>query len=365
MRLKEWEGKRLFKDYQIPISEGYLVKKATDAATDFEGEKVVKAQVLSGKRGKSGGIKFATADKIREVVAEMLKQKIQGFPVEEVLVEEKLEVAQEYYLALTVDRGEKSFSLLFSEAGGMDIEETAAAAPERIVRIALHESEFHSAKVDKALDKAVAEGFLKSQIVSLAEKMFRLAQEKDAVLVEINPLILTATDDLLAGDSKIVIDDNALFRQKGFKVEGGLSAREAKARKAALAYVELDGDTAVIGNGAGLVMATLDMVSSSGGRPACFLDIGGGASSEKMAAALKIALGQKSVKRVLINIFGGITRCDEVAEGMVAALAKVDLPTVVRMTGTNAAAGRKILEKAGMKSFEGMEEAVKAVVKVR
>lgn len=374
MRLKEWEGKQLFKDYQIPVAIGQLVKTPEVVDLDFEGEKVVKAQVLMGKRGKSGGIKFANAKTIKKTVAGILGMKIQGLPVQEVLIEDKLEITKEYYMSLTIDRGQKSLTLLFSSEGGMDIEETAVKNPEKIWRISLHEGEFHSAKVDKVLNQTLSEEFLKNQIVSIAEKMFRLALEKDALLVEINPLILTQDDQVVAADSKVVIDDNALFRQKGFKAEKGLSKLEQRARKAGLAYVELEGDTAVIGNGAGLVMATLDMVSHYGGKPAVFLDIGGGASAEKMEQALEIAWSKKGVKKILINVFGGITRGDEVAKGIVAAVKKIgvqrkglgeksetEFPIVVRLTGTNAKKGRDILTKSDLKSFEEMEKAVMMV----
>lgn len=353
MNLKEYQGKKLFKEFGISVPEGAVVfdiEKACDVVQKIGGEVVVKAQILAGKRGKGGGIKFANMENAAEVSSSILGNEINGHEVCEVLIEKKLEISKEMYLSFTVDRANKCMTLVFCEEGGMDIEEISAKFPDKILKVV---GEF---KV----------GDLPEGVYEIAEKLHKLVLEKDAVLAEINPLVLTDEGEFVAADAKVVIDDNALFRQEEFLAQEAFDSEiEKKASSYGLSYVELDGDIAIIGNGAGLVMASLDTVSHFGGKPANFLDVGGGASVEMMSKALEIVLMKKDVKAIFINIFGGITRCDEVAGGIVEYLAKcgVAVPMVVRMIGTNEEEGRRILEGSGVKSLESMEEGAREAVK--
>ncbi len=321
----------------------------------------VKAQVLVGGRGKAGGIKLVEKAEAPEAVKAMLGTELKGEKISEVLIEEKLNIDCEYYLSLTVNRSDKNVTFLFSEEGGVEIEELAKVSPEKIIRVGIV-GEFPRELVQAAMESNAHA----SQIVALAEKMFALMKEKDAELVEINPLVVSS-GQLIAADAKVIIDDNALYKHEEFArlKERELSELEKKSREFNLNYVELDGDIAIIGNGAGLVMATLDIVQHFGGTPANFLDIGGGANVEQMQKAVEIVL-EKKPKGIWINIFGGITKCDEVARGLAnyANERGISIPIVVRMIGTNEAEGKKILEENGIRSLDSMELCAKKIVEL-
>jgi succinyl-CoA synthetase beta subunit len=319
MKLTEKQGKEIFKEYGINIPK-----------QNVEGDVIVKAQVLTGGRGKAGGILKANRDNVNEIKEKILSMEIKGERVKEVLIEECLEAEEEHYLSITIDRASKDFICVTSKKGGIDIE---SVSKEDIVK----------GKYEEIEDK-ICEG---KKI--LFKKMLQIAKDKDATLIEINPLILS-NHKLYAADSKVIIDDNALYRQnfKGEK-EGGN-------------YVELDGDIGVIGNGAGLVMATLDTLAYYQGKPANFLDVGGGSSTEVVEDAIDKVLQNKNVKKLFINIFAGISRCDEVARAIVNK--NVQIPMVIRMVGTNFEEGRTILNEAGIKAFDSMEECAREIVKL-
>jgi succinyl-CoA synthetase beta subunit len=345
MILKESEAKKIFQKYGIAIPDGILVSDVNEIAQYLECLKsddlIVKAQVLSGSRGKRGLILSAAKENVAEKAKELLGKEVDGEKIEQVLIEEKIPAEKELFLSLTIDKAEKSVILLFSEQGGVDIEELT----EKIIKV----------PIEKYKEEIKDE-----KLIPLIEAMHKLMKELDAELVEINPLVLVE-GKLIAADAKIRIDDNSLFRHPEF--EEKKSGLETKAKEAGLNYVELEGNIAVIGNGAGLVMATLDILANFGGKPANFLDVGGGASVEKMEKALEIALLKPDVKGIFINIFGGITRCDEIAEGIVnyTKKNKISIPIVVRMIGTNEAKGKDILSKAKIHCLASMEECAKKI----
>ena len=324
-----------------------------------------------GGRGKAGGIQFADSFDDAEMVARgLLGTEIRGVKVERLLVEEKLHFTDELYLGVAVDRRSRSYVVLASREGGVDIEEVASTTPERIVRHAVDPvfglRDYHCRRVASLLGYSGQEMF---SLASFIERLYRVAWEMDAELTEINPLALTP-DGFVALDARLNIDDNALFRHPDL-VEavqlGGfsdLSPREREARDLGLTYVELDGDIGIVGNGAGLTMATLDTVALHGGRPANFLDLGGGASAERIAAGVSFVMGDSRVKAVFVNILGGITRCDDIARGLVMARSRIgtEKPFVVRLVGTNEEEGRRILGSQGIPTLETMEEAADRVV---
>ncbi len=363
MNLTEFQGKELFKKYGIPVSKGFIVSSIEEVSQEKlnslnSKQVVVKAQILSGGRGKAGLIKFVSkkSSEVKNVVKELLGKELNGFKVREVLIEEKTEFKKEFYLGLTVDRSQKSVLLIFSNQGGIEIEKLAKKSPEKIIAKNISKNEKIEFNVEKKLEE---------ELIELTNKMLKLMKEKDAELVEINPLALNEKNELIAIDSKIVIDDNALYRQGEFvqQKKQELTELEKKASELGLMYVELNGEIAVIGNGAGLVMSTLDLLNHFGGKPANFLDVGGGASQQQMEKAAEIVL-MKKPKALLINIFGGITRCNEIAQGIVKYknFHEVKVPIVVRMIGTNEAEGKKILQNAGIFCENSMEEAIKKVV---
>jgi succinyl-CoA synthetase beta subunit len=332
---------------------------------------VVKAQVLSGKRGKAGGVKFAdTPEQAKEVAKHILGLKINDLSVEAVLVEEKLDIQQEIYAGITIDRNKRKYVVIGSGAGGMSIEELAEESPEKIVK--MHVDPSIGFLPYNAREMATKMGFRGKQINKLASfflKLWNIVEANDVELTEINPLILTKDGRFLAADARLNVDDNALFRHK--QVMESLkrdpveqNEREKLATENDMAYVELDGNIACICNGAGLTMATLDTVSLYGGSASTFLDLGGGADAERVEKGIEVALMYPKVKAILINIMGGITRCDEVAKGILAARDDGDItvPMVVRMVGTNEEEGQEILNKAGIPFLKTMEEAASKVV---
>lgn len=364
MKLKEYEGKELFRKYRLAVPAGFTATtpdEVMDGLDQLKGDEVVlKAQVLVGGRGKAGGIKICRKEKAEQVARNMLGIRIKGEPVLELLVEEKLKIDQEMYLSFTVSRAERGLVLLFSLEGGVDIEELAKKSPEKIARISMTEFD------DKAVLQDLKWLDCGKELFGIVRALHALMVSEDAQLVEINPLVVSE-GAVIAADSKVIIDDNSLYRHEGYakQKELELTGLEAEAREAGLQYVELDGDIAIIGNGAGLVMATLDVIAHFGGRPANFLDVGGGASVEKMEAALDIALS-KPVKGLFINVFGGITRCDDIANGLVNYRdeKKIAVPMVVRLIGTNEKKGRTILKKNGISALDSMEKGAKKIVEL-
>jgi len=377
MKLHEHEAKTIFQRYDIPTPRGELTTSSTlakEIATKLGVPVAIKAQILVSGRGKAGGILFANSPEEAENVAEkLLGAEIKGVKVKEVLIEEKIVAKKELYFGITTDRAQCSYVAIASSAGGMDIEEVASTMPERIIKVFIDPTygfhPYHAYNIARKL------GYVGSQLRDLATifiKLYKVAMDYDAELIEINPLIETVEGKFVAVDSRLLIDDNTLYRhpeyQKRLVPEGEteLSAQEIEAQKTGLAYVKLHGNIGIIGNGAGLVMATLDAVQFYGGRPANFLDVGGGASADMMASALNIVLSDPKVEVVFINILGGITRCDEVAKGILEAKKRVGFtkPIVIRLVGTNEEEGRRILTEAGIHFLDSMEEAAMKAVEI-
>ncbi len=372
MKLHEYQSKARFAEYGIPVPHGKVASsphEAFEIAKEIGGAVVVKAQVLVGGRGKAGGVKRATSPEEAEKFAgEILGMHIKGLTVKKVLIDPAAQIATEIYLGVTTDRAARRTVIMASAAGGVDIEEVAAHTPEKIIRC--HIDPFLGLREYQARDIAIGIGLPREnwkQFIEIARALYRTYQDSDASLAEINPLVVTAAGDLLAVDGKMVIDDNALFRRPQLaemRDTDEEAPAERAARQAGLSYVELDGEIGCMVNGAGLAMATMDMIKLFGAEPANFLDIGGGAQSDRVAAALKIILADRKVRAVLFNIFGGITRCDEVARGILAALAEIttDVPMVVRLVGTNEAEGRAILASASMLTAATLAEAAQLAV---
>ncbi len=365
MKLYEHLGKELFARYGIPVPAGRVIEnagQAAEAASEL-GEVVIKSQVLTGKRGKAGGISFASSPEEAEAEAEKIfKMELGGFTADKLLVEEKIQIEQEIYLALTVDGTVRKPVVLASLDGGMDVEDVPE---ERMIRWPVDVTVGMQGYMVREICRQMGvKGDLQKEFLKLLPKLYKMFRENDAELAEINPLALTP-QGLVAADAKVTIDDDALFRHKELPRIKEKTALELKAEELDLAYVELDGDIAVMANGAGITMATLDMVQHYGGSPANFLDFGGGANIEKTSQALELLLGTNP-KVLLINIFGGITRCDVVAEAFVGVRENkgIDLPVSFRLVGTNEAEGREILEKVGIKAFNSMEEAVSHAVEL-
>jgi succinyl-CoA synthetase beta subunit len=351
--LYEYQGKELLRQFDIETLEGRVAANAEEAraaAEELGGPVAIKAQVLTGGRGKAGGIKvIEEPEDAEEAARQILGMEIRDHTVRQVLVEAGADIASEMYLSILVDRAEKKPLILFSTEGGVDIEEVAETNPDSIVRIyvdpllGLLPYQVRELVFDAGLEGDVAKG-----VGQVLNNLYRAFAESDASLVEINPLVATEDGRVLALDAKVTIDNSSLFRHRDIGEMHDVDAAdpgEQRAQEAGLQYVKLDGDVGILGNGAGLVMSTLDVVAQAGGDPANFLDVGGGADAEKISEALDIVASNQQVKSVLFNIFGGITRGDEVARGLLSALeqSEIDLPIVVRLDGTNAEEGREIL----------------------
>jgi len=373
--LFEYQAKDLFAEYGVPVQPGKVAstaEEARDIAAEFAGQGhplvVVKAQVKTGGRGKAGGVKLADGpDEAYAKASQILGMDIKGHTVHTVLIAQAVDIADEYYLSFLLDRANRTFLSICSVQGGMEIEEVAHTTPEAVARIPV--SPLTGVDADKAL-QIIAAGRIPAEAAEgaalLAERLWAMFTDEDATLVEVNPMALTEDGQVLAVDGKVTLDDNAAFRQEHarFADTSSTDPIEARAKEKHLNYVKLDGEVGIIGNGAGLVMSTLDVVAyagqSFGGiKPANFLDIGGGASAEVMANGLEIVLSDPSVRSVLVNVFGGITSCDAVANGIVSAMGMlaergdtVDRPIVVRLDGNNAAEGRRILEDAAISAVE-------------
>ena len=372
MKIHEFQAKKILKKYGVPIPRGEVAKtpaKAQKAAEKLGGKTVVKAQIHAGGRGKGGGVKVVgTPDEAFQAAKQIIGMNLvthqtgpEGQKVKQVLIEEGLEIVKELYVGIVVDRAQAAPVIMVSEAGGMDIEEIAATSPEKILKVAVDPATgfmgFHARKLSFGL--GLGKDLMK-QAFSLFSQLYTIFIEKDATLVEINPLVITSDNRLIALDAKMTFDDDALFRHPDIaKLHDSdeLDRLEVEASQHKLNYIKLDGNVGCMVNGAGLAMATMDIIKLAGGSPANFLDVGGGASAEQVESAFRILLADKKVKVVLINIFGGILRCDRVATGMVEAAKKVDLtlPMVVRLEGTNVDEGRKILKESGLKFEVAMD----------
>jgi succinyl-CoA synthetase beta subunit len=355
--LYEFQGKELFRRYGIPVSEGRLAltpAEAKEAAHGLGCPVVVKAQVLTGGRGKAGGIKLAASPTEAEALAkEILGLDIRGHVVHKLWIERASEIAREYYLSVTFDRGAKKPLFMFTTQGGVDIEEVAATSPEALVRLHVDPLEGYHAWQGRRLvyEAGIDDPAEQRQIVAIVGKLYDAFVGSEAMLCEINPLIVTPEGEVRALDAKFTVDDNALFRHPDLAEMRDLAAAdplERLAREKGVTYVKLDGEVGVLGNGAGLTMATVDVVTFVGGRPANFCDLGGGGDAQGVVDALEVITRDPQVRAIFFNIFGGITRCDEVAKGILQALGQMGIedPIVVRLDGTNAEEGRRLLQEA-------------------
>jgi succinyl-CoA synthetase beta subunit len=359
MKLREYEAKNVIKEAGIPVPAGFLIKSADELTPHFDalGDAfVLKAQVDVGGRGKAGGILMAGKTDGINLAKELFGRQIKGLPVKEILAEQRLDILHEYYLSITVDRSTKQPMILFTEAGGVDIEITAKEHPEAIHKVIANPlmREIPPFMLRELLGTAPKE------IGPIISRLYRVFLEKDALLAEINPLV-TTPQGVFAADAKLIIDDNALGRQ-GFAVNRDLTDREREAEKHGFSYVELDGSIGVIGNGAGLTMSTLDLIEFYGGKAANFLDVGGGAESERVMNAVRLVGSVPSVKVIVVNLLGGITKCDEVAKGIIAA--SIPQKVIVRLAGTNEVEGRAMLLAKDYEMLDTMDLVVKKAVEV-
>lgn len=374
MKLHEYQSKRIFAANGIPIPNGEVATSAVEArdiARKLGGPVVIKSQVLVGGRGKAGGIKLAKDPAEAERLADqILGMEIKGLTVDKVLVDEAADIKNEIYLGIVIDRALQKPVIIASAEGGIEIEEVARTNPKAIKRLPIDPlfglMDYHARNL--AYDLGLRRDLV-GQFITILKGLYRVFMSSDASLAEINPLIITGDERLVAVDGKIVLDDNALFRHPDLaelRDSQEESEPERRARLAGLSFVKLDGEIGCMVNGAGLAMATMDIVKFYGGEPANFLDIGGGAKSDKVAAALRIILSDPAVKSILFNIFGGITRCDEVARGILEALKEVptQVPMVARLVGTNEEEGRQILAEANFPSAASLSEAAKKAVEL-
>ena len=378
MDLYEYQGKELFRRFGIPVSDGRLAttpEEARVAAQELGGQVVVKAQVLTGGRGKAGGIKLADGpDEAEQHARAILGLDINGHVVRKLWIESASDIEREYYLSLTFDRGVKKALFMFTKEGGIDIEEVASERPEALVRLHVDPLEgFQPYQARRVTYGAgIEDESEQKQIAKIAERLYATFVECDAMLCEINPLIVTPTGEVKALDSKFTVDENALYKHPDIAEMRDLEAyppEERLAREKGVTYVKLDGEVGVLGNGAGLVMSTLDVVALAGGRPANFCDLGGGGDAQGVVDALEIISADPQVKSILFNIFGGITRGDEVARGILQALDQLTIedPIVVRLDGTNAEEGRELLREAAPENLHvepTMLEAAKRAVEL-
>jgi succinyl-CoA synthetase beta subunit len=375
VKLLEYEAKRVMREYGIPVPRGDIATTASEAealARDIGGPVVLKAQIPVSGRGKAGGILFADGpDRARDIAEGLLGSTIKECLVSNLLVEEQLDITVQYYLSIAVDGLAKSYVVLASTEGGVDIEQVARTAPDKITRCWVDPlSGFSRAEASEMLHGFNLGSRTTDQLARILVTLFSITLDKDASLVELNPLVQISSGEFIAADARIIIDDSALFRHPEFEAHDlteEATPREIEAKRQRLAYVDLSGDTGVVTNGAGLAMATVDMVHYFGGSPANFLDIGGGGDVEITKKGLLLVLSKPEVKGVVVNIFGGITRCDLVAQAVVEAVSEADVkkPVAVSLMGTNQEEGQRILSEAGVISFPGMEEAVVGILEMQ
>ncbi|MEM0380353.1 MAG: ADP-forming succinate--CoA ligase subunit beta [Desulfurococcaceae archaeon] len=373
MKLYEYEAKNIVKQYGIPIPRGELADnpdKVREIARSFKGSVVIKSQVLVGGRGLAGGIKSAdNPDEAYDIAFKLLGSSIRGEVVKQVLVEEKICFEKEYYLSLTVDRSARTLVYLASQLGGVEIEDLVRKHPDKLLKISIDPLIGYKSHYSRivAMFLNIPRDYW-NQIDSIMKSMYNIMIDYDAELVEFNPLAWKCDGGLIALDAKIIVDDNSLYKHPDLLQKYGreLGLYEKKARELGFSYVELDGDIGVIANGAGLTMATMDTILLYGGKPANFLDVGGGASRDRVREAVKLLLTHPHVKVLLINIFGGITRCDEVAHGIVEAYneVKTNIPLVIRLLGTNEEEGRRILADYGFNVYSEIDDAVKKAIEL-
>jgi succinyl-CoA synthetase beta subunit len=359
MKLMEHEAKAIFAENGIPVPKGVIIRSPSELAAllpNLPNEFVLKAQVDVGGRGKAGGILMADRDSGEAKAAELFSLKIKESTVKEILVEERLHISHEYYASIAVDRSTKGALILFTEEGGVDIETLARECPAVIRKAALP---LLMSRIPPFMERDLI-GKAPKEIGQVLQNLYQVFLKKDAMLAEINPLV-TTPNGVFAADAKLIIDDNSLKRQ-GITLNRDLSIREREAERHGFSYVELDGSIGVIGNGAGLTMATLDLISLYGGKAANFLDVGGGADQDRVMHAVRLVAADPSVKVIIVNLLGGITRCDEVAKGIIEA--GVAQSIIVRLAGTNEAEGKSLLAERGYRMLDSMEEAVNAAVEV-
>jgi len=374
MKLHEYQSKQIFSKYAIPIPKGRVALTASEArqiSEELNNRVVIKAQVLVGGRGKAGGIRVAKNPKEADDMATtILGMEIKGLPVRKILVDEAVSFDREIYLGITNDRLSRKPVMIASSAGGIEIEDIARTNPEKIHKIWINPllglRDYQAREIASSIDLPQAQW---KTFLDITRGLWAIFRDLDATLAEINPLVLTADNRLLALDAKITLDDNALFRHSELNELRDLDVEdpsEIEARKYGLSFVKMDGQIGCLVNGAGLAMAVMDTLKYYGGKPANFLDIGGGASAEKVAAAIRIILTDVNVKVIFVNIFGGITRCDEVAKGLLTAFKDISrpLPVITRLVGTNAEEGLKLMRSAGYTSYESFEDAAQAAVTI-
>ncbi|MEA2442799.1 MAG: succinyl-CoA synthetase beta subunit [Thermoleophilales bacterium] len=374
MDLLEYQGKQLFQKHGVPIPEGReasTVPEAVEAAEALGYPVVVKAQVLIGGRGKAGGIKLAKdRAEVEEHAGNILGMDIRGFTVHELWIEKASDIAEEYYAAIVFDRSAKQPMVMLSRHGGMDVEEIAETDPDSIVKVHVDPligfQDFHGRKL--AFGSGIADDVIRP-VGALLSKLYDAFVAEDCMLAEVNPLLVTGKREVIALDAKVTVDGNSLYRHPdtaALRNVGGEDPQEQMAKERGLTYVKLDGNIGILGNGAGLVMSTLDVVAQAGGKPANFLDAGGGSKADAIVDAVEVILSNDKVTAVLFNIFGGITRCDEVARGLIEAFNQIDVkvPFVVRLDGTNDEAGRQILADAQLPNVHVEQTMLGAAAKV-
>jgi succinyl-CoA synthetase beta subunit len=372
IKLYEYQARELFEQYDIAVPSGRLIsspEQASEAVAAFGGNAILKGQVLTGGRGKAGAVRVVRSEQEAESTAQkILAMTVKDFSVKQILVTELLDIQAEYYTSITVERDNKEIVLIVSEAGGMDIEEIAAEKPELIKTFTIYgaDGESTTEELSQWLSASFEGKIDSDQAAAIMWNMYRLFRDKDCLLVEINPLAVTA-NGLIAADAKIVFDDNGVpAHPKLVRLQNPeeYTTDELEARRAGLSFVSLSGEIGCMVNGAGLAMATMDCIKLEGGSPANFLDVGGSSNPDKVLNAMRILLKNERLKAILINIFGGITRCDDVAEGIILACEKlgINLPIVIRLIGTNDQKGRKMLSDAGLTAVQNMTDAIKSAV---
>lgn len=374
MKIHEFQAKEIFSRYSIPVQEGvvcYTVDEVCAAAEKFEWPVVIKAQVLVGGRGKAGGVKLArNIDEARTAAGKILGLDIKGYIVEKVLVAHAADIISEYYVGMTIDRNTKSVLFMASKEGGVEIEEVAKVNPDAILKYPIDPELGMAPFVARKLAFTLFDDIhLVRQAADMFQKLYQIFLDTDASLVEVNPLVLIEGDKLLALDGKMTFDDNALFRQKEIELLNEPDEDEKKeleAKASGLSYIRLDGNIGCMVNGAGLAMASMDIIKHFGGNPANFLDIGGSSNPQKVIDAMNLLTSDKNVKVVMINIFGGITRCDDVAKGLVTALdqLKTNIPIVIRLSGTNAEEGLEIIKSHNLPVVSSLSEAAQEAIRL-